>query len=136
MLMNFPGIFERGLVTKSETSSVPSANELSKLIPDTKLLKQTADKLTEKLIECIKKDAQVDIANAAVNGDSVSFTGRKITVTFTPQVLGQLVVSMLEMLRSDDAFNEELLNCYNAAASLSKGQLGYAYRRDAQPNLR
>lgn len=123
MLMNFPGIFERGLVTKSETASVPSANELSKLIPDTKLLKQTADKLTEKLIECIKKDAQVDIANAAVNGDSVSFTGRKITVTFTPQVLGQLVVSMLEMLRSDDAFNEELLNCYNAAASLSKGQL-------------
>lgn len=119
MLMNFPGIFERGLVTKSETASVPSANELSKLIPDTKLLKQTADKLTEKLIECIKKDAQVDIANAAVNGDSVSFTGRKITVTFTPQVLGQLVVSMLEMLRSDDAFNEELLRLYNILFEIS-----------------
>lgn len=123
MLMNFPGIFERGILTKLETSSASSAEELSKLLPNTKILEQTADKLTEKLIECIKKEAQVDIANAAVNGDSVSFTGRKITVTFTPQVLGQLTVSMLEMLRSDDAFNEELLNCYNAAASLSQGQL-------------
>ena len=123
MLINFPGIFERGILTKLDASSTSSAGDLAKLLPDTKILEQTADRLTEKLIECIKKDAQVDIANAAVNGDNVSFTGRKITVTFTPQLFGRLAVSMLETLRSDTAFNEEFLNCYNAAAALSGGSL-------------